>query len=242
MPADMLDDLVERASRAGLLRNVTLVGGEPFLDTRRLLDLVRRMVTGYGVLEIFIPTNGHWVLKPSWAEIAAELAEYGRWVPYELRIAFSQNQWNLEQLGIQADEVCRRWTELETAYPDVFRRRTLAVDEMMSLGRARTHGLARPAPFVGAHCSFDDWADPGRPLGFYTDYLSFWPDGTYRCCFAGGPVIGRWNEELEPVLERRAALLTEMRRQLGQPGQDTLPAATCSRCIEWAALQESRNG
>jgi pyruvate-formate lyase-activating enzyme len=65
MPADMLDDLVERASRAGLLRNVTLVGGEPFLDTRRLLDLVRRMVTGYGVLEIFIPTNGHWVLKPS---------------------------------------------------------------------------------------------------------------------------------------------------------------------------------
>ena len=243
MPDEMLNDLIEKAWRAGLLRNVTLVGGEPFLSVKRLLDLVRRLVTGYGVLEIFIPTNGRWVLTDRWREIAAELAGYGQWVPYELRIAFSQNQWNLEQLGPRADDVRRRWSELENAYPQVFRRRTLVEDEMLSLGRARTHGLARPGTSVGAHCSFDDWVDPARSLGFYTDFLSFWPDGTYRCCFAGGPVVGKWNEDLSPALDRRAILLRNMRLQLGNPGEDTLPAATCSHCVEWAGKPEGqRNG
>jgi hypothetical protein len=241
MPDEMLNDLIEKAWRAGLLRNVTLVGGEPFLDIKRLLDLVRHLVTGYGVLEIFIPTNGRWVLAERWREIAAELAEYGRWVPYELRIAFSQNQWNLEQLGLQADDVCHRWSELENAHPQVFRRRTLVEDEMLSLGRARTYGLATPAASVGAHCSFDDWVDRGRSLGFYTDFLSFWPDGAYRCCFTGGPVVGKWGEDLSLALERRATLLHEMRLQLSKPGEDTLPAATCSRCVEWATKREGQN-
>jgi hypothetical protein len=238
MPDDMLDDLIGRAWRAGLLRNVTLVGGEPFLNVSRLLGLVRQLVTGYGVLEIFIPTNGRWVLSDDWREVAAELAEYGRWVPYELRIAFSKNQWNLEQLGEHADTVCLRWLALEAAHPQVFRHRTLAQDEMLSLGRARAHALATPGATVGAHCSFDDWVDQTRSLGFHTDFLSFWPDGSHRCCFAGGPTVGKWGEDLGLVLERRAALLGEMRAELGRPGEDTLPAATCSRCMEWATRRQ----
>jgi hypothetical protein len=238
MPDDMLDDLIERAWGIGLLRNVTLVGGEPFLDVNRLIKIVRRLVTGYGVLEIFIPTNGQWVLSDVWREIAAELAEYGRWVPYGLQIAFSQNQWNLEQFGAQAGNVCHRWAQLEDAYPGVFMHRTLAQDEMLSVGRARKNALASPSECVGAHCSFDDWVDPKRAVGFYTDFLSFWPDGTLRCCFAGGPTVGRWGENLSMVLERRASLLKTMREELGKPGEDTLPASTCSRCVEWAIAKQ----
>ena len=237
MPDYMLDDLIDRAWRAGLLRNVTIVGGEPFFDVQRLLALVRRLITGYGVLEIFIPTNGRWVLSDNWRDIADELAEYGRWVPYELRVAFSQNQWNLEQFGRHSGTVRTRWQSLEGAHPEVFRHRSLASDEMLALGRARVNELAAPSSQVGAHCSFDDWVDQSRSFGFYTDFLSFWPDGTYRACFAGGPTVGRWDEELTPVLDRRAALLTEMRAELGAPGEDTLPAVTCNRCVAWAGQQ-----
>jgi hypothetical protein len=238
MPDEMLDDLVERAWHAGLLRNVTIVGGEPFLDVGRLLGFVRRLVTGYGVLEIFIPTNGRWVLSEGWCGVADQLAEYGRWVPYELRVAFSHNQWNLEQLGPHAGTVLQRWAELETVHPHVFRRRTLGQDEIMAVGRARKNSLAAPGKTVGAHCSFDDWVDRNRTLGFHTDFLSFWPDGSLRCCFAGGPTVGQWGEDLAPVLDRRATLLGKMRVQFGKSGEDTLSPETCSHCVEWAKEQQ----
>lgn len=242
MPDSMLDMVLEKTHETGLLKNVTIVGGEPFIDTERLNRIVSTLVSGYGVLEIFIPTNGSWVLRNDFLDLARRLEEYGRWVPYKLRVAFSENKWNLEQLGNEATEVRSRWNELERAYPRVFMRRVLVETDMTNAGRARKNGIARTGEHVGAHCSFDDWVDPLRGFGFYTDYLSFWPDGTCRACYAGGPVIGTVAEDFDRLLERRARFLRFMKSAILGGTQDTLPASTCGICCdmmdEWQQSME----
>lgn len=232
MPEQMLLRVIEKSSKAGLLKNVTIVGGEPFIDTKKLLWTLRQLLDGHGILELFIPTNGRWVLADDYLDIGIELEELGRWVPYELRVAFSDNQWNIEQLGDQANIVLSRWLELESIFPSVFRRRELLAENMSNRGRAKSLGIARPGKHVGAHCSFDDWVDPFKNYGFYSDYLSFWPDGTCRACYAGGPVLGTLQDEFDVMFTKRAEYLFYLRESIAGSKYGSLAGSTCELCDE----------
>lgn len=232
MSESLLRRVIEKSHKAGLLRNVTIVGGEPFIDVDRLVRVVSILVSGYGVLEIFIPTNGRWVLRDDYFDLAGKLEEYGRWVPYELRIAFSENKWNFEQLGRDAVEVSGRWSVLEREFPRVFRRRTLVEEDMTNAGRAKKNVIARPGTHIGAHCSFDDWVDPVHGFGFFSDYLSFWPDATSRVCYAGGPIIGSVEEDFHVLLHRRSEFLCFMKNTILGNIHDTLPASACEICCQ----------
>ncbi|HRZ07956.1 MAG TPA: radical SAM protein [Candidatus Competibacteraceae bacterium] len=230
MDPAMFREIVQRAAAQGLLRVVTLTGGEPFIDPDRLLECIRELLAGHGVLEIFIPTNGLWVLADDYRVLAEELAFIGQFVPYELRIAWSMNRWNLKQLGRNARPVAQRWRELERRFPQVFRRRTLEREDMLALGRAGASGLARPGAHLGAHCSFDDWVDPSLGVGFYSDFLAFWPDGSVRACYMAGPVIGSYQEDYSALLDKRAAFLWQLRAELTGSPFGILPGTACSDC------------
>lgn len=230
MSDDIFHEIVDRCARYGLLKNVTLVGGEPFINIEKLFERIRMLINGHGVLELFIPTNGRWVLSDNYLAYAAELEEYGQWIPYELRVAFSYNQWNIEQLGEHAQTVTDRWSELEELYPSVFRHRELIPENMSNLGRAKKFGIAQPGAGVGAHCSFDDWIDPHKNLGFYSDYLSFWPDGSCRACYAGGPVLGNYEDDYKSLLDKREQFLFFIREQLTSNMYESLPAESCEVC------------
>ncbi len=232
MDPAMFREIVRRAAAQDLLRVVTLTGGEPFIDPDRLMQAVRHLLAGHGVMEIFIPTNGIWVLRDDYLVMAEELALIGQFVPYELRVAWSMNRWNLKQLGRAARPVAQRWGELERRFPQVFRRRTLESEDMLMLGRAAGSGLARPGAHVGAHCSFDDWVDPGLGVGFYSDFLAFWPDGSVRACYMAGPVIGSYQDDYQMLLDRRAAFLWQLRTELTGSPLGVLPAAACIGCAQ----------
>ncbi|MEI7613564.1 MAG: radical SAM protein [Betaproteobacteria bacterium] len=232
MDMSMFNEIVQRASAQGLLRVVTLTGGEPFIDPERLMACIRLLLAGHGVLEIFIPTNGLWVLEDNYLTLAEELAYVGQFVPYELRIAWSMNRWNLKQLGHAARPVARRWTELERRFPQVFRRRTLEREDMLLLGRAGESGLARPGPHLGSHCCFDDWIDPNSGVGFYSDYLAFWPDGSVRACYMAGPVIGTYQEDYQKLLDKRASFLWQLRIEMTGSPTGSLPGTACGSCAQ----------
>lgn len=230
MDPALFREIVPRAAAQGLLRVVTLTGGEPFIDPDRLLECIRELLAGHGVLEIFIPTNGLWVLADDYRILAEELAFIGQFVPYELRIAWSMNRWNLKQLGRNARPVAQRWGELEHRFPQVFRRRTLDREDMLMLGRAGASGLARPGAHLGAHCCFDDWVDPNLGVGFYSDFLAFWPDGSVRACHMASPVIGSYQEDYQVLLGKRAAFLWQLRTELTGSPFGTLPGTACNDC------------
>lgn len=232
MEPEMFREIVQRANANGLLRVVTLTGGEPFINPARLLECVRQLLAGHGVMEIFIPTNGLWVLSGNYLDIAEELAHIGQFVPYELRVAWSMNRWNMKQLGRSARPVAQRWNELERCFPEVFRRRTLERDDMLMLGRAGNSELARPGAHLGAHCSFDDWVDPNLGVGFYSDYLAFWPDGSVRACYMAGPVIGHYQDDYQVLLDKRAAFLWQLRTELTGSPTGVLPGTACSDCAK----------
>ncbi len=232
MDPAMFREIAQRAAAQGLLRVVTLTGGEPFIDPDRLIEAVRHLLAGHGVMEIFIPTNGAWVMTDDYLVIAEELALIGQFVPYELRIAWSMNRWNLKQLGRSARPVAQRWSELERRFPQVFRRRTLEREDMLMLGRAEASGLARPGAHLGAHCSFDDWVDPSLGVGFYSDFLAFWPDGKVRTCYMAGPVIGSYQDDYQMLLDKRAAFLWRLRTELTGSPIGVLPGTACSGCAQ----------
>lgn len=232
MDPAMFREIVRRAASQGLLRVVTLTGGEPFIDPDRLIQAVRHLLAGHGVMEIFIPTNGLWVLREDYLVRAEELVLIGQFVPYELRVAWSMNRWNLAQLGRAARPVAQRWGELERRFPQVFRRRKLEAEDMLILGRASASGLARPGAHVGAHCSFDDWVDPSLGIGFYSDFLAFWPDGSVRTCYMAGPVIGSYQDDYQMLLDKRAAFLWRLRTEFTGSPTGVLPGTACSGCAQ----------
>lgn len=167
MPEEIFDLYLEKGAKHGLLGNVTLIGGEPFIDVERLIRFIRKIwQLGAPTYEIFIPTNERWTLRPDWREIAAELASLAQWFPHDLRIAFSRNEWNLAQLGEFKDTVCDRWEALEKFSPSTFMHRVLEKGQVLPLGRAAANGLSEPDKSTGLNCTFDDWYDPGQRLAF----------------------------------------------------------------------------
>lgn len=212
MSDEMFGEVVAKASVAGLLSHVTLVGGEPFIQPQRLLSALRYLLNGHGVWEFFIPTNGRWVLDPSYKNIAEELQALNQFVPHGISVAFSENQWNLEQLGGHAEEVILRWRQLEDKFPGLFYSRHLVEEDMKSIGRARKNRIAKTGDIVGAHCDFDDWLEPNMKIGFLSDYLAFWPDGTVRTCYSGGPILGYYTDDYEELLLKRTSYLSWIRQ------------------------------
>ena len=232
MSDTLLDRVIAKCAAADLLGNVTLLGGEPFIDPPRLLSLIRQIwQTGSRTLEIFIPTNGRWVLRADWEDIVRELVKLGQWFPYDLRVAFSENEWNMAQLGEQAPLVRERWRELEKHWPSIFSHRTLTKEELLPLGRAARNHLAEPARHVGVNCSFDDWYDPDAGGGFYTDYLAFYPDGSCGLCYVyHSPVIGRVEDDFTALLQKRREYLLALRQHItGEPFGVLYPDA-CAEC------------
>lgn len=231
MPDAMLKDVIERAAAVHLLYHVTLVGGEPFIKPRRLLRVLRQLLNGYGVWDLFIPTNGRWVLASSYIDIAEEMQKLAQFVPHGICVAFSENPWNLEQLGTHAGKALERWRQLEERFPGLFTIRRLDEKEMKNIGRAKINEIARTSDVVGAHCDFDDWLDPGQGIGFLSDYLTFWPDGTVRTCYAGGPILGRYDDDYQRLLEKRTGYLLWLRRKRdGTFSYGNLNYKACENC------------
>ena len=245
MPDTLIDLVVKKCATTGLLSNVTLVGGEPFIDPMRLISIIRQIwMKGAGTMEIFIPSNGRWVTEPQWENIVQQLVFLGQWFPAGLRIAFSQNEWNLAQLDDLAPQVMSRWAELEKNYPDVFYHRTLVKEELLPLGRARQNLLATPGEHVGVNCSFDDWYDPIPGGGFCTDYLAFYPNGDCGLCYVyHSPVIGTVNDDFSLLLKKRRDYLIALRRHITGEDFGTLYPNACLTCKEfypkWSTIYSS---
>lgn len=235
MDDSTLSLLIETAAKQGLLRTVTLVGGEPFFAPERLFKIIRKIwQQGSGTLEIFIPTNARWVSSDSFEASVAELVHLSQWFPYGLRVAFSRNEWNLAQLGALAPLVIERWEALEKTYPEVFYHRTLSQDEILPLGRAKKNALATPSGQVGVNCSFDDWYDPGCQSGFCTDYLAFYPNGECGLCYVyHSPVIGTVHDAWGIMLRHRREYLHALRLHIGGSSFATLGPNSCVICQEY---------
>lgn len=232
MPEEIFRSVVNNASSTGLLNHVTIVGGEPFIDTEKLIGAIQYLLDGNGILDIFIPTNGRWVLHDNnYIEVAEILNHFSIFVPHGITVAFSKNRWNLEQLGDKAELVCKRWIQLELRFPNLFTTRILTETDMKSAGRAKNNELARTGVHVGAHCDFDDWVDPIQKIGFYSDYLCFWPDGLVRTCYSGGPIVGNYKDDLNQLLEYRAQYLFWLRRdKFNRDLTGALSFRTCEDC------------
>jgi hypothetical protein len=236
-----LQIILDKCSSAGLLTNITLIGGEPFIDPPRLLNIIKKIWhIGAGTLEIFIPTNGRWVAEDEWEDIVAELVKLGQWFPYGLRVAFSKNEWNISQLGELASVVMRRWSELEKRYPELFYDRTLIREEMLPLGRAKKNDLASPGKHVGVNCCFDDWYDPAPGGGFCTDYLIFFPNGDCGMCHLYySPVIGNVHDDFTRLLDKRRDYLITLRRHITGDIFGTLGPEACQICRKFYPEWES---
>ena len=238
MPDERLNEVITKCASSGLLGNVTLLGGEPFIDPSRLLKTIRKIwMAGRITWEIFIPTNGRWVCREDWEDIVCELVSLGQWFPYDLRVAFSKNEWNLEQLGELAPLVLERWQSLEERYPSVFYHRTLVKEELLPLGRAADNQLSAPASHVGVNCNFDDWYDASSGGGFCTDYLSFYPDGSCGMCYVyHSPIIGRVEDDFMHMLEKRRNYLVALRKHMTGDPFGILPPDACVECKKFYPL------
>lgn len=243
MPDETIDLLLAKCAAASLLGNVTLLGGEPFIDPARLLRLIEKIwKKGGGTFEIFIPTNGRWVTRNDWREITAAIVRLAQWFPYFLRIAFSRNEWNLAELGNLAPLVLERWKTLETEFPETFYHRTLVKEELMPLGRALANDLAATASHVGVNCNFDDWYDADARGGFCTDYLAFYPDGSCGLCYIyHSPVIGNVNDDFQMLLRKRRDYLIALRERLTGDPFGILHPDACAFCKEFYPLWQSAN-
>jgi hypothetical protein len=234
MPEAVLDGILAKCAAHRLLGNVTLLGGEPFINPARLLGIIERIwKLGAGTLEIFIPTNGRWAASNDYDNIVNKLTFLAQWFPYGLRIAFSMNEWNLEQLGPLAPVVLKRWRALEKRYPEIFYHRELKAEELLPLGRAEKNALACPKEHVGVNCSFDDWLDPGFG-GFCTDYLAFYPNGDCGLCYVyHSPVIGKWTDDFAVLLNKRRKYLLDLRKNLTGEFFGVLASTACSFCKDF---------
>ena len=235
MPDQTVDAILQKSAVAGLLKNITLVGGEPFIEPGRLLGIIRKIwQTGAGTLEVFIPTNARWIAEPHYEDWTRQLLALAQWFPYGLRIAFSKNEWNLAQLGALAPLVQERWADLEQRYPETFFHRTLTREELLPLGRASSGGLAAPAGHVGVNCNFDDWHDPGLQGGFCTDYLAFYPNGECGLCYVyHSPAIGTIEDSFAVLLSRRREYLLALRRHITGENFGVLYPDACLICRDF---------
>lgn len=241
MPEKTLDLIIAKCAVADMLGNVTLIGGEPFLDPEYLLNIIRKIwYSGRRVLEIFIPTNGRWLTRPDWENIVIQLARLGQWFPYDLRVAFSENEWNLAQLGELAPIVRSSWRELEKAYPAIFSHRVLEKTALLPLGRAARNNLAEPDDSVGVNCSFDDWYDPETGGGFCTDYLAFYPDGSCGLCYVyHSPIIGTARDDFSTLLRKRRDYLIDLRLRLTGKPFGILDSHACEECKKFYPLWQA---
>lgn len=232
MSDELLDLILAKCAALDLLGNVTLLGGEPFINPERLLDIIRKIwFSGSRLMEVFIPTNGRWVTRTDWEDIGRQLASLGQWFPYNLRVAFSQNEWNLAQLGDLAPLVLERWAELERRCPELFYHRLLTREFLLPLGRAAKNKLSHPDKSVGVNCNFDDWYDPDLNAGFCTDYLSFYPDGSVGLCYVyHSPVIGSAYDNFTDLLRKRRDYLLDLRMLMTGKPFGVLPADACITC------------
>lgn len=232
MSMQLFEEIVYKCKGVGLLNSVVLAGGEPFLDPSGLLEKIHFLLRGHGVLRILVPTNGRWILNDDYEEIADRLSALGRLVPFGLSVRLSENKWNFEQFRERKEDLLSRWELAEKRNPSVFCRKVLLEEKVIRMGR----GIALPGETsVPVHCSFDEWRD--GTLGIYTDYLSFWPDGSCRVCQSGGGVLGTYLDDYRELLEKRVRFLTFLRdtNKNGGPG---VHVSVCRHCMnimnEWS--------
>jgi len=232
MSSLLFEKIVSKCKEVDLLKYVVLAGGEPFLDTAGLLKKIRFLLHGHGVLRMLVPTNGKWVLDDDHAEVAYQLSMLGKLIPFGLYVRLSENEWNMEQFGDLREELMSRWEALEKVHPSIFSRKVLQETKVIRVGRAVGFCGETQVP---VHCSFDEWQD--GELGVYTDYLSFWPDGSCRVCQSGGGILGTYLDDYRDLLEKRARFLMFLRKTQARNGTG-LSAKVCQRCeelmIEWA--------
>jgi hypothetical protein len=235
MPENIFRQVVENCARVGLVNSVVIAGGEPFIDSSSLLERLAFLLSGHGVLRVLVPTNGSWALRDDYLEISAVLAAFGDVLPLGLSVRLSENHWNLDQFGERREELLSRWAGLERRHSGVFGRKRLRPEKVIKAGSAS--GFSGPTQ-QRVYCAFDEWK--AGALGGFTDYLSFWPDGSCRVCQSGGAVLGTFQDDYLALLDRRSGFLSSLRKN----HERGVSATFCDRCSglmrEWQNRTKDR--